>query len=197
MVAGKQVPTGNLPSADSILQQEYGGATNFMTPDVLEVGKVGPLEGERIIVYEIAEGTSMEQQPIFGVTIVTYDTSTGETARRIEESDLFNSIEEAGNHLRQFGEVYPETHVEVRERPEWKEKEHQGWSNWYTWNLALWASNEEPTYRMIQENRPFTPRSAEALGNEMFPGGTGDMDGPYDMDYVNWAEVAEAWNQEE
>lgn len=193
---GEGMSGGRLPSADSILSQEYGSSKNIMTPDVLEVGKIGLPDREQIIVYEIAEGTGMEQQPIFGVTIVTYDTSTGETARRTDETELFYSFEEARDHLRQFGEVYPETHVEVRERPEWKDEEYQGHPNWYSWNLMLWVDNEYDLYQARNMHGPFTARLARTFALDLLPGGTEDMDGPDDMERVDWDWVSRSWNED-
>lgn len=33
------------------------------------------------------------------------------------------------------------------------ENEYQGWSNWATWNVALYIQNEEPLYRLAKSLR--------------------------------------------
>lgn len=82
------------------------------------------------------------------------------------------------------------------QNPIQKEEGYQGWTNYETWNVALWAGNEEPSYRYVVENMPYTAEKAEQIAREMYPEGTPDMDSPQDMGKVNWDEIAEAWNEE-
>lgn len=77
---------------------------------------------------------------------------------------------------------------------------YNGWSNWETWNLLLWANNEESTYKemrrfatkvstLAQEKDQI--RACVSFFNDMFPSGTPDMEAG-DMDNVNWNEVLES-----
>ena len=79
------------------------------------------------------------------------------------------------------------------------DKSYNGWKNYETWNLALWAGNDEPVYRAVQERKRqikrFSAGSAEDLGRELFPNGTPDMDGMRDMRKVCWGEIATSWNE--
>ena len=81
-----------------------------------------------------------------------------------------------------------------------RRNEYQGWTNWETWNINLWAMNEEPAYRYIMERRPFTAESAKRIAVELFPRGTPDMQHRGLPKYewvpkVNWREIAESWNE--
>ena len=71
---------------------------------------------------------------------------------------------------------------------------YNGWLNYETWNINLWAFNEEPLYKEVMRNQPFTAESAEELARGMFPEGTPDFDSVADFDKVDWNEIAEAWN---
>lgn len=86
------------------------------------------------------------------------------------------------------------------QNPIQKEEGYQGWTNYETWNVALWAGNDESLYRALQYAKPpegWTAETAEAFGRKEWPYGTPDMDGlAGDMDRVNWQEIAEAWNEE-
>lgn len=73
---------------------------------------------------------------------------------------------------------------------------YNGWANYETWNVVLWANNEEPTYRAMLCRRPYSGRTAREFLEEIFPNGTPDMKGPQDYDEVDWIEVAEAFNEE-
>ncbi len=48
----------------------------------------------------------------------------------------------------------------------YKEK-YQGWTNWATWNVALWLGNTENVYRdyrdRLAHHGPFTAKTAEAF----------------------------------
>lgn len=80
---------------------------------------------------------------------------------------------------------------------------YQGWTNWETWNVALWAGNDEPIYREVRSLRPYTAQKAQLVAQRLYPNGTPDMRGggrPRGfVDYmktVNWQEIADAWNEE-
>ncbi len=81
-----------------------------------------------------------------------------------------------------------------------RRNEYQGWTNWETWNINLWAMNEEPAYRYIMARRPFIAESAKRVAVELFPRGTPDMQHRGLPKYewvpkVNWREIAESWNE--
>ena len=73
---------------------------------------------------------------------------------------------------------------------------YNGYKNYETWNINLWVQNEEPAYRCMLENRPYTTEKALRIAMEMYPNGTPDMDGPEDYDKVEWSHIAEVWNEE-
>ena len=73
---------------------------------------------------------------------------------------------------------------------------YNGWKNWETWNIVLWASNEEGPYHFVLDNRPYTAEKAAEIAFEMYPNGTPDMKGPAELVKVDWEEVATAWNEE-
>jgi hypothetical protein len=81
--------------------------------------------------------------------------------------------------------------------------DYNGWSNWETWQILLWASNDEDLYKQTTR---FVDFFAWRIGFEdkvkyffcdMFPNGTPDMDSADEMQQVNWSEIAEhlkEWN---
>jgi len=81
--------------------------------------------------------------------------------------------------------------------------DYNGWTNWETWQILLWASNEESLYK---ETTRFVDFFAHRTGftdkvkyffREMFPEGTPDMDSYEEMHNVNWSEIADhlkEWN---
>jgi len=85
---------------------------------------------------------------------------------------------------------------------------YQGWKNYETWNVSLYVNNEEPLYRAMCEQRPFTTATAETFCREAFPDGTPDMQTDEDwsklskaaarerMNLVDWQEIADAFNEE-
>lgn len=74
---------------------------------------------------------------------------------------------------------------------------YNGWTNRATWNVALWAGNDEPSYRYFRDQRPreggYDAGSAERVARDLFQDKTPDGDSLAD---VNWTEIAEAWNDE-
>lgn len=76
---------------------------------------------------------------------------------------------------------------------------YNGHPNWETWNVLLWAFNDEYVYRRINEytsKYSFDSEGAEDFVREMWPYGTPDMDGdPKDYDTVDWDHVAEGFNE--
>jgi hypothetical protein len=78
---------------------------------------------------------------------------------------------------------------------------YQGWHNYETWNVALWFGNDERLYKMVLRaggERPFTPASARALTERVFPHGTPDlksMGGAKAYAKVDWQEIADDFNE--
>lgn len=76
--------------------------------------------------------------------------------------------------------------------------EYNGWANYETWNVDLWISNDEGSYKSARRQQPFDASSAEEFVKELYPEGTPDFE---DMgkakcyDEVNWEEVAESFNE--
>jgi len=78
---------------------------------------------------------------------------------------------------------------------------YNGWTNWETWNVALWIDNDEPMYRerirwMRRRYNEITADDVEEFVRELMPNGTPDMDGAADYNKVDWSEIAEHWEQE-
>jgi hypothetical protein len=75
--------------------------------------------------------------------------------------------------------------------------DYNGWTNWETWQILLWASNEEHLYKQVKKfvewpsYRAGFSDKCQAFFYEMFPEGTPDMDGAQEMQNVNWQEIAQ------
>lgn len=81
-------------------------------------------------------------------------------------------------------------------------EKYNGHANYETWNVCLWIDNEEFIYRdkvrlIRRKGDRLTAADVEAFAREYFPDGTPDMDGPADMNKVDWDEIADGWKEEE
>lgn len=65
---------------------------NFMTPDVIRYGET------RSHFFELSEGTDLEGQPIYGVTVVDWATHPADRKHNTKLSQVF--------HSREFAEAY-------------------------------------------------------------------------------------------
>ena len=85
---------------------------------------------------------------------------------------------------------------------------YNGWTNWATWNVALWVDNQQEYYFSRVETaemvKKWTAEAVEDFVRTIFPEGTPDMmngvingvmmrDG---LDVVNYEEIATHWNEE-
>ena len=81
---------------------------------------------------------------------------------------------------------------------------YNGWTNWATWNVALWVDNREEYYFARVETaemvKKWTAEAVEDFVRTIFPEGTPDMaDGVMmvdGLDAVNYEEITEHWNEE-
>lgn len=78
--------------------------------------------------------------------------------------------------------------------------DYNGWSNRATWNVSLWAMNDEPSYRLVRAAvrgagaEDFDANAARDVADALFPSGaTPDGDKLNDVDF---AELAEAWSED-
>ena len=80
-----------------------------------------------------------------------------------------------------------------------KKADYQGWTNYETWNVALWFGNDEGLYRSVVNTKtPYTADLAEDLVLELLPRGTLDFENRGKAKAyrkVNWEEIAEAFNE--
>ena len=73
-------------SAREVLRREYGASRNFLTPDRVEVGKLG-----RDAAYELASGSGIEPGTvIYGVSVVRV--AGDATERDHDASSCFSSL---------------------------------------------------------------------------------------------------------
>lgn len=82
-------------------------------------------------------------------------------------------------------------------------QEYNGWTNWETWNVALWIDNEEVLYHQKRRflNRTlhlssFRQLFKDWIKQEVFPNGTPDMKSADEMENVNYDEIREHWVEE-
>lgn len=73
---------------------------------------------------------------------------------------------------------------------------YNGWTNWATWNVALWLGNVEADYRARVAAKPRTAAEAESFTRSIYPKGTPDFetkDGAAEYENVDWEEIAASW----
>lgn len=73
---------------------------------------------------------------------------------------------------------------------------YNGWTNYATWNVALWVGNDEPVYRAMIAHPRFTMVSARTFARVNYPGGTPDLKGKGGFAGVDWQAIADAWNED-
>ena len=73
---------------------------------------------------------------------------------------------------------------------------YNGWKNYETFSVNVWATNHGPTYQLIIGHLwKFTPSDARNLMYQMFPEGTPDFDHCDDYDKVDWNEICDSFNE--
>lgn len=53
-------------------------------------------------------------------------------------------------------------------------KDYNGWKNRETWNVALWADNDEGSYKYVQSQKPYNVAKAKRVAQELFGDATPD-----------------------
>ena len=81
----------------------------------------------------------------------------------------------------------------------------EGWTNYATWNIALWVNNDYGLYQaqceMLDElDRPVTAEDAQTFFTDYMDGTTPDIEGNDReggrIEDVNWQEIADHWEIE-
>lgn len=78
--------------AKEVFQELFEGRKNIMTPDIIRYG------WRNHLAYELSEGTDMDNNAIFGVTVI--DTSGTELDHDHNKSKLCKSLDEAKQYIR-------------------------------------------------------------------------------------------------
>jgi len=73
---------------------------------------------------------------------------------------------------------------------------YNGWSNYETWNVALWLNNDEPLYRETLRivARLNAADVLESWVREIAPEGFESE--PYSLDDVDWGEIVASYDDE-
>jgi len=74
---------------------------------------------------------------------------------------------------------------------------YNGWTNWETWNVALWIDNDESLYRQRCRTSQWDSGMVSEFVQKLMPDGTPDMDCGCELNKVDWHEIAESWNDED
>ena len=95
-------------SAREILQHQFKGQPNFMTPTRIKSGKI-----DAALAYELNSGRGIYDEPIFGISIVeVVGTDPLETRVNTELGELFHSRSQAENHITYLKDTAPVMHRE-------------------------------------------------------------------------------------
>ena len=124
----------------------------------------------------LLEDTGIAQTPAEEPAV---DVETGGDAPNNSESDRVKSARRALAR-----EMARDRAIKARRR----KQAYNGWSNWDTWNASLWLNNDQGLY-----NEALGKSASELRALVEDFGVTGDG---FDVDAVNWDEVAEGFNDE-
>ena len=84
--------------------------------------------------------------------------------------------------------------LEKGDRIEMLKEEYNGWSNYETWNVNLWVSNDEYFYKQMVDNEgSWDEDSVKEWILSIFPNGTPDFNKSR-LNKVNYLELAQTWN---
>ena len=78
------------------------------------------------------------------------------------------------------------------------EQGYNGWTNYETWNIALWLDNEEPLYRAYQRMLPVSSGDLKEWIYSMFEengGKFGDLDSEEELERVDWDGIVNSFNE--
>ena len=73
---------------------------------------------------------------------------------------------------------------------------YNGWTNWATWNGAVWFSNKHHIYQQRIRTREWDSGMVSEFFSDCFPNGTPDME-QADIRDINWTEIASHWTDED
>ena len=88
-------------TASEVINKEYKNARNFMTPDILHTQFSGGFA------VELSQGEGMNRQPIFGVSVVEFESDNGylrSTKRRTDLSGCHQSRAKAQEAIDELGD---------------------------------------------------------------------------------------------
>ena len=80
-------------TAKQIINKEYKGKKNFMTPEVLSYGNIS-----NNVAYEISTGRGFDNEKIYGLSIVKLN-DDGSTKRMTDHSGCFSSMYEVDKRI--------------------------------------------------------------------------------------------------
>ncbi len=81
-------------SARQIFKKKYGESKNFMTPIVVKYGKIN-----NNLVYEVSRGEGFDHDIIYGVTFISFNSTTDKTTTEIDLSCMLRSEEEVDQYI--------------------------------------------------------------------------------------------------
>lgn len=73
--------------------------------------------------------------------------------------------------------------------------ECNGYDTWETFNVAVWAANDEDYYNAVQDANVTSPEECEELATSLF-GGSTSPDGAQ-FDRVDWGEIYAEWGSDD
>lgn len=82
--------------------------------------------------------------------------------------------------------------------------DYNGWTNYETWNVNLWVSNDEGLYnekmRVLRRSHEVSAKTVREFFAEVMGGTTPDLDSLQEngetVDPINFDEIAEHWEDE-